>query len=283
MPRRRRERVGDLAARVSVVPSTARAGAAQDVRGARRAARTSAGAGRSPRGRRTRRGRSRRSSGRAAGRAGIVGGDARRSRRRGRTSSTTSTSSGIGSPRPERGPASSAGRAAPCRDGPRRRRRRRWSGALGSSSRIEIPARRPGIVAEMRETADSAVPGGTVASWPALRSGARSSRPSSSRRRAARAARSSRPRRTTVVFGSGNADADLMFVGEAPGRQRGQAGRPVRRPGRAAARHAAGRDRPDARRRLRRQRPQVPAAAATAIRCRRRSTTARTTCSASSS
>ncbi len=29
--------------------------------------------------------------------------------------------------------------------------------------------------------------------------------------------------RTTVVFGSGHADADLMFVGEAPGRQRGRA------------------------------------------------------------
>ena len=29
--------------------------------------------------------------------------------------------------------------------------------------------------------------------------------------------------RTTVVFGAGNADAELMFVGEAPGRQRGPA------------------------------------------------------------
>src|SRR3954447_22156995 len=32
--------------------------------------------------------------------------------------------------------------------------------------------------------------------------------------------------RTTVVFGSGNADADLMFVGEAPGANEGQRGLP---------------------------------------------------------
>src|SRR3954469_18252031 len=32
--------------------------------------------------------------------------------------------------------------------------------------------------------------------------------------------------RTTVVFGSGNADADLMFVGEAPGRHEDEQGLP---------------------------------------------------------
>jgi DNA polymerase len=32
--------------------------------------------------------------------------------------------------------------------------------------------------------------------------------------------------RTTVVFGSGNADADLMFVGEAPGKNEDEQGRP---------------------------------------------------------
>ena len=32
--------------------------------------------------------------------------------------------------------------------------------------------------------------------------------------------------RTQVVFGAGNADADLMFVGEAPGRQEDEQGRP---------------------------------------------------------
>ncbi|MEA2254902.1 MAG: uracil-DNA glycosylase, partial [Solirubrobacteraceae bacterium] len=32
--------------------------------------------------------------------------------------------------------------------------------------------------------------------------------------------------RTTVVFGSGNADADLMFVGEAPGRSEDEQGLP---------------------------------------------------------
>ena len=40
-----------------------------------------------------------------------------------------------------------------------------------------------------------------------------------------RAARSRR-RRTNVVFGSGNADADLMFVGEAPGMHEDQQGLP---------------------------------------------------------
>ncbi len=42
--------------------------------------------------------------------------------------------------------------------------------------------------------------------------------------------------RTQVVFGSGSPTADLMFVGEAPGLPRGQAGRPVRRRRRTAAR-----------------------------------------------
>ena len=46
--------------------------------------------------------------------------------------------------------------------------------------------------------------------------------------------------RQTVVFGAGNADADLMFVGEAPGRERGQAGPPVRRPGGQTARQLLG-------------------------------------------
>ncbi len=42
--------------------------------------------------------------------------------------------------------------------------------------------------------------------------------------------------RKTVVFGAGNADADLMFVGEAPGRERGRAGAAVRGAGGQAAR-----------------------------------------------
>ena len=49
--------------------------------------------------------------------------------------------------------------------------------------------------------------------------------------------------RTTVVFGAGNADADLMFVGEAPGAERGPAGPAVRGLGRQAAGEAAGGDR----------------------------------------
>ena len=51
-----------------------------------------------------------------------------------------------------------------------------------------------------------------------------------------------------------------MFVGEAPGLPRGQAGRPVRRRRRAAARQAARGDRPQPRGRLHLQRAQVPAA-----------------------
>ena len=53
--------------------------------------------------------------------------------------------------------------------------------------------------------------------------------------------------RTKVVFGAGNADADLMFVGEAPGVHEDQQGLPfVGRAGQAA-RRAARRDRPGAR------------------------------------
>ena len=67
------------------------------------------------------------------------------------------------------------------------------------------------------------------------------------------------------------------------GRQRGQAGRPVRRPGGQAARPAARRDRADARRTSSWSTSSSAGLPATATRCRRRSTTARTTCSASSS
>ncbi len=66
--------------------------------------------------------------------------------------------------------------------------------------------------------------------------------------------------RTRVVFGSGNADADLMFVGEAPRDARGPAGAAVRRPSRAAPQRAAGGDRARARRRLHRERAPVAAA-----------------------
>ena len=66
--------------------------------------------------------------------------------------------------------------------------------------------------------------------------------------------------RTNVVFGSGNADADLMFVGEAPGFHEDQQGKPFVGRGGQAARQAAGGDRAPARRRLHRERPQVPPA-----------------------
>ena len=59
----------------------------------------------------------------------------------------------------------------------------------------------------------------------AQRSAARSSSSCTGRRPRASAARSSKTR-TKVVFGSGNADADLMFVGEAPGMHEDQQGLP---------------------------------------------------------
>ena len=87
----------------------------------------------------------------------------------------------------------------------------------------------------------------------------------------------------TVVFGSGNADADLMFVGEAPGANEDKQGLPfVGQAGRLLD-TLLERDRP--RRAATSSSPTSSNAArpATATRCRRRSTPARTTCSASSS
>ena len=67
--------------------------------------------------------------------------------------------------------------------------------------------------------------------------------------------------RSQVVFGSGNPDAELMIVGEAPGYSRGSGWPPVRGPGRGAARAVARRDRARRRSRVPRERPQVPPAA----------------------
>ena len=92
------------------------------------------------------------------------------------------------------------------------------------------------------------MPVGTVAPWPALRSGARSSKPSTSRRQGCARCPQLAAARTTVVFGSGNADADLMFVGEAPGANEDKQGVPFVGQAGQAAGHAARRDRPDARR-----------------------------------
>ena len=64
--------------------------------------------------------------------------------------------------------------------------------------------------------------------------------------------------RTTVVFGAGNADADLMFIGEAPGANEDRMGLPFVGPGREAARQAAGRDLAGSQRRVHRQHAQVP-------------------------
>ena len=66
--------------------------------------------------------------------------------------------------------------------------------------------------------------------------------------------------RTKVVFGAGNADADLMFVGEAPGAEEDRQGLPF--VGRAGGllNEMLGGDRALARRRLHRQRAEVPAA-----------------------
>ena len=88
--------------------------------------------------------------------------------------------------------------------------------------------------------------------------------------------------RQTVVFGSGNADADLMFVGEAPGANEDKQGVPfVGQAGKLLEQLLGeiGLARADV------FIANVLSAGlrATATRCRRRSTTARTTCSASSS
>ena len=65
--------------------------------------------------------------------------------------------------------------------------------------------------------------------------------------------------RKTVVFGAGNADADLMFVGEAPGASEDEQGVPfVGRAGKLLE-TAARRDRTRARRRLHREHAEVPA------------------------
>ena len=66
--------------------------------------------------------------------------------------------------------------------------------------------------------------------------------------------------RTQVVFGSGSPDADLMFVGEAPGFHEDQQGVPFVGQAGKLLDTAARRDRVDARRRVRRERPQVPPA-----------------------
>ena len=66
--------------------------------------------------------------------------------------------------------------------------------------------------------------------------------------------------RMTVVFGAGNADADLMFVGEAPGATEDRLGLPFVGPGGQAARPAAGGDRARAQRGVHHQHPDVPAA-----------------------
>ena len=88
--------------------------------------------------------------------------------------------------------------------------------------------------------------------------------------------------RKNVVFGAGNADADLMFVGEAPGASEDAAGPAVRRPGRQTARKLLGE--------IGLPRADVFIAnvlkcrpPATATRCRWRSRTAATTSTARSS
>ena len=88
--------------------------------------------------------------------------------------------------------------------------------------------------------------------------------------------------RTTVVFGSGNADADLMFVGEAPGANEDKQGLPfVGQAGRLldTLLGEIGLTRGD----VFVCNVLKCALPATATRCRRRSTPARTTCSGSSS
>ncbi len=89
--------------------------------------------------------------------------------------------------------------------------------------------------------------------------------------------------RKTVVFGAGNANADLMFVGEAPGASEDEQGVPfVGRAGKLLE-TLLGEIGLREKRRLHRERAQVQARPAIATHCPSRSTTARATCVARSS
>ena len=66
--------------------------------------------------------------------------------------------------------------------------------------------------------------------------------------------------RTNIVFGVGNPEARLMFVGEGPGADEDEQGEPFVGPGRPTAHADHQGHGPRARRRLHRQRRQVPAA-----------------------
>ena len=88
--------------------------------------------------------------------------------------------------------------------------------------------------------------------------------------------------RTTVVFGAGNADADLMFVGEAPGANEDKQGLPfVGQAGRAARQSCSARSGSSAPTSSSRTCSSA-ARPATATRARRRSSPAATTCTARS-
>ena len=136
-----------------------------------------------------------------------------------------------------------ASRSAPASAGPDGRRRRSRSGREGvvwfrSSSRMgyrsgsgsgrcfEVRPQGDGLPDDTPQRAVRRPPPRGTRPWPPRRNAARSSRPSSAQARAARAARSSAATRTNVVFGAGNADADLMFVGEAPGANEDEQGLP---------------------------------------------------------
>ena len=123
-------------------------------------------------------------------------------------------------------------------------------GAVGSSSRIEIPARQwrdlavcggpsPTVTASRDDAAATAAaavpPAGYIGAMRTAEERREELKAVWQQARGCTRCPQLAATRTTVVFGSGNADADLMFVGEAPGRQRGQAGPAVRRPGGAAA------------------------------------------------
>ena len=77
--------------------------------------------------------------------------------------------------------------------------------------------------------------------------------------------------RTKAVPGEGNIDAEIMLIGEAPGYYEDQQGRPFVGAAGQFLEQLLGSIGLKRTRRLHRQRDQVPAAAATATRCRRRS------------
>ena len=223
----------------------------------------------------------------------------RRCARRRRPRASTSCSIFIASSTTSGAPAPTCSlglRGRPRRRRPRTARSRLALRAAATSAADHCAARRAGRAEPARRNAPATrrtpatrrqrLPSGDVHGARANArppSGARRSRRCSRRRKGCARCPELAATRKTVVFGAGNADADLMFVGEAPGASEDEQGVPFVGRGGKAARDAARGDRTRARGRVHRERARSAGRPATATRCRSRSRTARSTCCARSS